>query len=296
VAKVFWPTIHFQPVWLIHALLLGAIAMVAWGISRRHALAWRERVSSLTIVAGQARAGDVPLDDLNPFAQDRDLAPLASLVQSMLRDLRDQRRAMAVIEAEMNTRVINRTDALQRSIAGLRSQASRDALTGLFNRRMLDENLPGLIEQCHTEDLPLSALMIDVDHFKNLNDTLGHASGDEALKSIGQIIRSAVRDGDLAYRLGGDEFAILLPGSDRSAGVKLAQRLETLVDSLAKTMRVNPRPRLSIGIATLSELNDRTAEALMRQADAAAYAIKAARKARQEFDSNNRRLLPSAAR
>ena len=99
-------------------------------------------------------------------------------------------------------------------------QATRDALTGLLNRRSLDIEIDRAVEQFQSVGTDACLLMIDIDHFKGLNDTLGHAAGDELLKSIAQIMRSAIRNSDQAFRCGGDEFVILLGG----CGIRAGQR------------------------------------------------------------------------
>ena len=133
----------------------------------------------------------------------------------MLRDSRRKRAEAAALEHETRQRIANRTDALERTIGSLRQQATRDVLTGLFNRRMLEEYLPQAVKRCKEARIGLCLLMIDVDHFKLLNDTLGHAAGDELLKTIGQLIRSTIREKDLAFRCGGDEFVVQLEGMRR---------------------------------------------------------------------------------
>jgi diguanylate cyclase (GGDEF)-like protein len=178
----------------------------------------------------------------------------------------------------MRQRVATRTDALERQIGSLRQQASRDGLSGLFNRRMFDAYLPKIAQKCADERMDLAVLMIDVDNFKVLNDTLGHAAGDELLRDIAQIIRSGVRDQDAPFRLGGDEFVILLPGAGLEPAHGLARRLTELVDARAKTLRVEKSPRLSIGIAALSEIPSGEPVHLVQMADERLYAVKGARK------------------
>jgi two-component system cell cycle response regulator len=124
----------------------------------------------------------------------------------------------------------------------------------------------------------LTVLMIDVDYFKQLNDTLGHAAGDDLLRAIGQIIRSAIRGNDMAFRCGGDEFVVLMVDSNRTAGAGLAERLITLVDALTKTIRVAKPPRLSIGLSEFGEDLSCTATELLEHADRALYEVKAKRK------------------
>jgi diguanylate cyclase (GGDEF)-like protein len=122
---------------------------------------------------------------------------------------------------------------------------------------------------------------IDVDHFKKVNDTLGHAAGDRLLRDIGQLIRSAIRERDMAFRLGGDEFLILLPENDARAGLQLAQRLSAMVDQLAVTVHSQPKPGLSMGVICLTQFRGVTPADVLHQADEAMYEDKAARKARR---------------
>jgi diguanylate cyclase (GGDEF)-like protein len=139
-------------------------------------------------------------------------------------------------------------------------------LTGLLNRRALNEHLAKAIERCEAKSFPVSVLMIDV------------AAGDELLRSIGQLLRSTLRDSDTAFRCGGDEFVVVLEGSDAAGARALATRLTTLVDGLTKTLKVPAQPRLSIGAATLSELAAPSPDALLEEADKQLYAVKGDRK------------------
>ena len=154
-------------------------------------------------------------------------------------------------------------------------------LTGLYNRRMLEQCLDELIQRCVQERAPLCLMMIDVDDFKMLNDTLGHSAGDTLLRSVGQLIRSSVRERDLAFRCGGDEFVIVLPQSSKVEGDALARRLGELVDALVKPLKVPRRPRLSFGIGTLADLTMGAISSteLMKEADRRLYAVKYSRKA-----------------
>jgi diguanylate cyclase (GGDEF)-like protein len=182
---------------------------------------------------------------------------------------------MKKMEAELHVRVVNRTDALERAIGSLKHQASRDALTGLYNRRALDELLPKLIEQCRTGGQDLSVMMIDVDHFKPLNDTLGHAAGDAVLKAVAQIIRSSINGEDQAgFRNGGDEFVVVLPNITRTAAQAIADRMAKLVTALTKPLKVSRKPALSIGVCAMSELEDPTIGKLLAEADKRLYTVK----------------------
>jgi diguanylate cyclase (GGDEF)-like protein len=185
---------------------------------------------------------------------------------------------VAGLNDEIRQRVATRTNALEREIGSLRQQATRDVLTGLFNRRMLDSYLPQLLEKCVNQGMDLSVLMIDIDHFKLLNDNLGHKAGDDLLRDVGQIIRSGIRDNDAGFRVGGDEFVVVLPGATPASASALASRLTDLVDALAKPLRLERKPRLSVGVVSMSEINGSNVRELLSLADKRAYEVKLSRR------------------
>ena len=224
------------------------------------------------------RIGEAPIDELSQRVGGG-LVRIVPQVQELLHEMRQQKQAVAELNDEIRQRVAVRTDALERKIGSLRQQAVRDGLTGLYNRRMLDQFLPQLIDKCRADGTELCLIMIDVDHFKTLNDTLGHAAGDELLRDIGRLIRSSIRDGsDAAFRYGGDEFAIVLPGASTEVARALAQRLSSLVEGLTRTLHVDRKPRLSIGTAMLSDQSDSNAAGLLARADKELYENKIAQR------------------
>ncbi|MDB5295765.1 MAG: hypothetical protein JWO31_1748 [Phycisphaerales bacterium] len=258
-------------------VVLGAatVAGICWGAWQRYKL-WTLPVRRLGAIVEQVRQGELPLDELSKVEGVPGV--LVPVLRDLLTDLKSRRAEIAQLEQEMNQRVARRTDALERALGSLREKAARDPMTGLYNRRMLDETLPKLVDKAAADGRPLTVLMVDVDYFKLLNDTLGHAAGDDLLKSIGQIIRSTARTSDLAFRCGGDEFVIVADGADPAAGQALADRLVSLVDGLVRPLKVERRPRLSIGLATLTAVADPTARGLLAAADKALYAVKGHRK------------------
>jgi diguanylate cyclase (GGDEF)-like protein len=266
-----------QGAWTIQVMLaLAALVSGCWTAAHRYRT-WTLPMRRLQQVLAQAREGEVSIDALAEI--DGGPRAIVPAIQEMLRDLRGQRAAIVELESEMRTRLANRTDALQRTIGTLRQQATRDPLTGLFNRRFLDEYLTQAVQRHVKERKDLCLLMIDVDNFKLLNDALGHAAGDDLLKAIGQLIRSTIRGEDVGFRCGGDEFVVLLPGSTAESGQALADRLVSLVDALAKTIKLVPKPpRLAVGLATLFGQGAHTAQAVLAEADRALYEVKRARK------------------
>jgi diguanylate cyclase (GGDEF)-like protein len=156
----------------------------------------------------------------------------------------------------------------------LRSQTVRDPLTGLFNRRYFDETLHREFASAARQLLPLSVLLMDVDHFKRLNDERGHTAGDDALRAFGRILRSTFRDSDVVCRYGGEEFAIILPGADLRQACTRAESLRRLVaeSDLTTDGRSVVNFTISVGVATADEFRD--PHALIRAADAALYQAK----------------------
>jgi diguanylate cyclase (GGDEF)-like protein len=160
-----------------------------------------------------------------------------------------------------------RADKLLRVLEG---QALADPLTGLANRRSFDDALARAGVWARRKSAPLALLTVDLDHFKAINDTWGHAVGDRALQAVATALGSVARDEDLAARLGGDEFVMLLR-ADRAGAVRVAEALRTAVGEIS-TLPGGP-PGLSIGVAVLPDDAD-TVEALVTASDAALYEAK----------------------
>jgi diguanylate cyclase (GGDEF)-like protein len=157
----------------------------------------------------------------------------------------------------------------------LRIQSIRDPLTGLFNRRYLEESLMRELANCVRHGQPLSVLMLDLDHFKAFNDLHGHAGGDALLASFGQLLGEHAREVDIACRYGGEEFTLILPETGSEAALECAARLGEKV----RQMRVHhlgkelPAVTVSIGIARYRGGAD-DAGHLLRRADEALYRAK----------------------
>lgn len=155
-----------------------------------------------------------------------------------------------------------------------RHQASTDALTGVFNRRYFQEHGEAMISQ-FLRGGPLSILMVDLDHFKRVNDSHGHAIGDLVLKQIAALCRKTLREEDIAARLGGEEFGVLLPGTGLNGAAGLAQRLCRAIaaERIPLPSGEDIQITASIGVATISD-EIRSLEMLMAAGDAALYEAK----------------------
>jgi diguanylate cyclase (GGDEF)-like protein len=153
--------------------------------------------------------------------------------------------------------------------------ASRDHLTGLLNRRAFAENLSREFAKAERHNTPMSLLMLDIDHFKSINDNFGHQAGDEILKWLSNVMLKTIRYGDLAFRIGGEEFAIILPWSDEEQAKTLSERLKTaLLEDTSLKLAHLVRPTISQGIATLKHFLIKTPEDLIYWSDQAMYLAK----------------------
>jgi diguanylate cyclase (GGDEF)-like protein len=256
------------------ALIMATV--IGYLVTRHHRQRdWVAPMARLRQAYADVRDRNAPIDELDHTGGQ--LQPAADLLAATLRELRSQRANVAALNDELRQRVAQRTELLERRIGSLKRQSNTDQLTGLQNRRRLEEMMPQEVERCRLSGVDLSVLMVDIDYFKQLNDLRGHATGDEFLRSVGQLIRSSIRDVDEAFRVGGDEFVVVLPGSTPAAADALAARLVSLTESLARTYKVPLPPKLSIGASSLSTATDPTHPGLLATADKALYAIKSSR-------------------
>ena len=154
----------------------------------------------------------------------------------------------------------------------LRNQALRDPLTGLYNRRFMEEMLVRFTQEAGRRQSPTSAVMIDLDHFKLLNDQYGHPAGDKVLRHVANTIASLVRPVDVTCRIGGEELLILMPDCDLATAEAKAEHLRTAIASLS-TDGSTPPVTASFGVASRPETTAR-GEDLLPHADAALYAAK----------------------
>jgi diguanylate cyclase (GGDEF)-like protein len=157
----------------------------------------------------------------------------------------------------------------------LRGHSIRDALTGLFNRRFMEESLSREVARASRRGDPLAVVMIDLDHFKRFNDAYGHEAGDEVLRAFGEFLRGRTRGGDVACRYGGEEFALILPGATLEDGAARAEEIRR--QSKLVHVRLGERSlgpvTLSLGVAALPEHGASAAD-LLRAADHALYEAK----------------------
>ena len=157
----------------------------------------------------------------------------------------------------------------------LRLMATIDSLSQLFNRRHFMELSAEHLSRCKRNQLPLSVFMLDIDHFKSINDNYSHATGDEVIQMVSQVMKQHVRDGDVVGRLGGEEFAVVLADKDQQSAMIVAERIRNAVAELKFTSAFEQEFQLTISIG-VSVLDNRELdiEAMLAEADHALYQAK----------------------
>jgi diguanylate cyclase (GGDEF)-like protein len=159
-----------------------------------------------------------------------------------------------------------------RNLAVAEFRAATDGLTGLPNKRAVTDALKRMFAQALTTGSPLAFLLLDLDHFKQINDQRGHPAGDEVLASVGAVLRSVLRTTDFAGRDGGEEFAILLPDTDMPTALEIAERVRASIAEISLP-GTDVSVTTSIGISGFPD-HATTLERLERLADAALYVAK----------------------
>lgn len=169
---------------------------------------------------------------------------------------------------------VAKTIALDVENVRLRKLAVTDPLTGCYNREFLNQRLPVEIGEAAKRDQPLSVAMIDVDHFKSVNDRFGHDVGDQVLAEVANRLRSAIRSDDLLVRYGGEEFLVVLPNADSDRGCDVAERMRLkLQEQAVEVDDTEIEVRISVGVAQHRSPDEADNE-LIRRADTSLYIAK----------------------
>lgn len=182
-----------------------------------------------------------------------------------------QRMDLVETAAEQLSMALSNLDLQER----LRIQSIREPLTGLFNRRYLEESLARELSRCERRGLPLGLMMLDLDHFKSFNDLHGHVGGDALLAGFGQLLLTLSREEDIACRYGGEEFTLILPETDLDAACERADAIRLAVQALhiRHLGQELPPVTVSIGVSCFPQ-HGRHADTLLRRADEALYRAK----------------------
>lgn len=155
-----------------------------------------------------------------------------------------------------------------------RQLARHDVLTGLFNRRAFAEALDAEVQRCVRHALPLSVMLLDIDHFKVINDTHGHQAGDMVLRAVGKTLAATARRSDICARWGGEEFIIVLAQTDFASGLVAAERIRKLIEGLDVVSDKGHAIAVTASIGVTSLYASDTLESFLERADRAMYVAK----------------------
>ncbi len=199
--------------------------------------------------------------------------------QQLIASLSAKNQALLEMNRELEAKIHERTHELAEANTRLAQLAVTDGLTGLYNHRHLHERLSLEVERSQRSGLPLSLLMLDVDHFKQFNDSYGHPAGDEVLRQLARVLNDTRRANDVVARYGGEEFALILVDTAKFTAAKVGERVRERVaahDFAETALKVRGLTiSVSIGVATFPD-DGPDAEGLVRAADTALYAAKRA--------------------
>lgn len=184
---------------------------------------------------------------------------------------------MRGLAAELGGKEIEKRQ-VEEQLDQVKADGLLDALSGLANRRAFDQTLEAAVGGARTDKRPLSLIMVDLDHFKRINDGHGHQVGDEVIRMVGRVLAAGIRDHDLAARFGGEEFALLLPRTTVETAMKVAERIRKKLDGRHIVLKSDNRKigavTASFGVAELRFAED--GRELVARADRKLYAAKMA--------------------
>ena len=280
-----WIAVLHFPLWISFAAAIGAMQNLTL---YRGVRGWLEALGLLAlgcVLAGWASGWVLQPDTdglvtvLSIIALTLYLFSVAVDSQSRSVRLRDVRQELRAKEHDLQQQLAQ----IQSLQAALREQANRDALTGLYNRHHLADMMTRELARCARDGQPLSLLMIDIDHFKRVNDAHGHQVGDDVLRETARLLSERARASDLLFRYGGEEFLLALLPADAGVAKEVAEELRQRFATSALTAGAHPvMATLSIGVATFAD-HGVTFESLIEAADQALYRAKNAGRNRVEI-------------
>jgi diguanylate cyclase (GGDEF)-like protein len=262
---------HASGALLVVGLILVASIAATLIVTRRLVAPMRELMRAARAV------GSGKLDVVVPAQSSDELGLLTHAFNHMTQRLAEAQSEVAIYQKTLEQKVAQRTKELEVASAQAHRLAQHDILTGLPNRSLLNQQLGQLLAQARRDGQHVACLFLDFDHFKRINDTLGHEAGDQLLQAFAERLTSAVREADVLARLGGDEFVVILPGLDPAhVTFEIMTVLSRIRESLLAPFRIAdqlPTLTCSIGVS-MFPIDAQDAGSLIRQADTAMYAAK----------------------
>ena len=261
--------LQLEYLWL-YALGMLLFTLAIWRVSYRVMLPLRKLAERVRQIA----KGDMTP---TPIEQRDEIGIIASSFNDLLSELVSSKQKVERHAVELESIVEQRTQELRNANEELLNQATHDVLTGLPNRKLFNDRLRQTVSLAHRASSSIALMFIDLDRFKWVNDTFGHATGDELLKEVSIRIQSCLREGDTVSRLGGDEFTVILsqPGTHTDIENVVSRVLKELTTPFDLTGADNTQIGGSIGISMYPE-NGENAAQLLLHADHAMYSAKKA--------------------
>lgn len=254
------------------AILLGIGAMVTVALILRSI---RRNVSApLASIVRQARIKNhSERTEFEQFAT-HELEQIARSFGELQDELHETQRQSVAIERRAESKASEETKRINRLLNQALKSAEHDSLTGLTNRRFIEERLEPVFQEQISQRVNVVIAMFDVDNFKPLNDTEGHTAGDRILRFFGELLRGTLREDDIGIRYGGDEFAAILMGISEQQAREICDRIVKLFNRQISATDIATKVTLSSGFASRSVTGARSAAELLAQADEALYEAK----------------------
>lgn len=213
------------------------------------------------------------------FGDNDSVKPMLKAIGYLFNQLISSNRKLRQLNLSLEQRVISRTEDLVKANQSLEHIALSDLLTDLPNRRSAMHQLQGIWKEWQANKTPATIIMIDADHFKEVNDEMGHDAGDYVLKMLARCLKETARTDDLVCRLGGDEFLVLCPKTELGGGLLLAEKLRATVENLRVSIGEGKHwsSSISLGVASTSE-SVPNLEDFLKKSDQGVYMAKEAGK------------------
>lgn len=256
--------------------LLVIIPLVYWIATRVLQLRIINPLAHVLHTLERVGEGDYTTGMANPESSVEEVRRISAATDRMRQEIRQRQQELIEHQNTLEQRIVERTQELIQAKQQAELLARTDPLTGLYNRRAFFELGERALQQAVRYQRPLSLLLLDIDHFKRINDQWGHPTGDLALQRVAQVVRDSLREVDIPARMGGEEFAVLLPETGRLEAIKLAERLRASIEGILFNVADGTHPiTASIGVSSNQEAQC-PLEKLLQDADLALYQAKAA--------------------